>query len=238
METNKSHLWRMIVCTTAILVGVALQPAWAANNGKREDGAGKYAELTALWWQWAFAQPAVDVDSTNTNPVLDTTGAYAAVGQEDGIGADKKFFFLAGTVTGVAVVRTVTVPTGKALFFPLLNWDVDNAVDPPTENAVPQLRALASSYVESVLPDQSYATLDDSPLATFRVKSPVFDYTVPDADSLYDYFGLFGPQFEGRIKPAVSDGYWSYIPPLSPGNYVLHFGYDGFQDNTYHLTVE
>jgi hypothetical protein len=77
----------------------------------------------------------------------------------------------------------------------------------------------------------------------FRTKSPAFDYTVPDGNSLYDYFDLIGPQFEGRIKPAVADGYWAYIPPLLPGDYILEFGGRNppllFELNvTYFLTIE
>ena len=57
-------------------------------------------------------------------------------------------------------------------------------------------------------------------LEIFLTKSPAFDYTVPDENSLYDYFGLVGPQFEGRINPAVADGYWASAPAsrrLHPG---------------------
>src|SRR5262245_53202185 len=81
----------------------------ADDNGKRQDGAGKYASLPATWWQWVYAQPALDVGGTNTNPVLDSTGAYATAGQANGIGPGDKYFFLAGTFGGTAV-RTVTVP--------------------------------------------------------------------------------------------------------------------------------
>jgi hypothetical protein len=86
-----------------------------------------------------------------------------------------------------------------------------------------------------------HARINGVPLEIFRTKSPTFDYTLPDENSIYDYFGLFGPQFEGRIKPAVSDGYWVYVPPLQPGNYLLEFGganSSGFSTNaTYHLTI-
>src|SRR5262245_59664768 len=104
----------------------ALFAMMVAAPGQAQDG-GKYGNLTALWWQWVNAQPAVDVGGTNTNPVLDSTGAYATVGQENGIGPGNKFFFLAGTFGG-EVTRTVTVPRGKALFFPVLNYEADNAV--------------------------------------------------------------------------------------------------------------
>ena len=90
-------------------------PLRAQDNGKRQVGEGKYADLTADWWRWVYAQPAVDVGGTNTNPVLDSTGAYAATGQPDGIGPGNNYFFLAGTFGGDDT-RTLTIPHGEALF--------------------------------------------------------------------------------------------------------------------------
>ena len=88
-----------------------------------------------------YAQPAVDVGGTNTNPLLDTTGAYAAAGQENGIGPANKYFFLTGTFgnayTHGPVTRTATVPKGKALFFPIINYEADNAVAPPRTSGCP-----------------------------------------------------------------------------------------------------
>jgi hypothetical protein len=243
METQRSHRWQLIACLTALVAVVFLTPAWAQNNGKQQHGEGKYAHLTALWWQWVFAQPAVDVDGTNTNPVLDTTGDYATVGQENGIGPGNKFFFLAGGFGG-DFERTVTVPAGKALFFPVVNFQIDNAVAPPTDYKVPQLRTRAKANID--MASSLHATLSNgtllTPLEIFRTESPTFRYTVADENSLYDYFGLVGPQFKGTIKPVVADGYWVYIPPLPSGDYTLEFGgagAEGFSLNvTYHLTIE
>ena len=82
-----------------------------------------------------------------------------------------------------------------------------------------------------------------------RLQSPPFAYNVPATDNLYLYFGISG--VSGEVAPAVSDGYWSYIPgtgagSLAPGNYVLQFG-GSFPINdqgntfteaiTYHITV-
>jgi hypothetical protein len=114
------------------------------------------------------------------------------------------------------VVRTVTVPKGKAIFFSVVNFEVDNAVAPPSSYKVPQLKPLTKDAID-VAAGLS-AMLDGKPLDIFRVVSPVFYYTVPEENSLYDYFGFLGLQFEGRIKPVVSDGYWAYIPP--PGSRV------------------
>jgi hypothetical protein len=80
-----------------------------ADNGKQQAGEGTYADLTATWWEWVLAQPAVAVAGTNTNPVPDTTGAYAAVGQEDGIGPANKYFFLAGSFGGAVILTNFDV---------------------------------------------------------------------------------------------------------------------------------
>jgi hypothetical protein len=201
-----------------------------------------FGNLTALWWKWVYAQPAVvDVNGVNSFPILDTTGAYAAAGQENGIGPANKYFFLAGTFGGDPVTRTVTVPQGKALFFPVINIETDNAVPnpPPTPYKVPELKQQAKATIDTATGLE--VTLDGKPVDFFRVESPVFNYTVPDENSIYDFLGAVGPQFEGTIKPAVSDGYWAYIPPLAPGSYVLHFtaANPGFNlDVTYNLTVK
>ena len=85
----------MVVVTATTLIAAPIASAQ-----------GKYGNLTAQWWQWVNAQPAVDLDGTNTNPVLDSTGEYATAGQEDGIGPGNKFFFLAGTFGGTSRARS------------------------------------------------------------------------------------------------------------------------------------
>jgi hypothetical protein len=239
------HLSEMSSRVALIALTLAAMILWStpvvrADNGKPEDGLGKYADLTATWWQWLYAQPAVPVVvngvPTNTNPALDSTGAFAASGQADGIGPDNKYFFLAGTFnSNPHTVRTVTVPGGKTLFFPVVNVEWDNAVIPPTDYTVPQLRAIAKGLIDNVDPSSLFATLTSAnvvtPLAFFRVQSPTFSYFMP-ADGLYG-----GPPLVGTFHPAVSDGYWCVIPPLPPGAYILRFG-GGGQDITYFLTIQ
>jgi len=92
--------------------GVA--PVKSRPNGK------SYGEWAQAWWTWASSIPA------DQNPVLDTTGQFAGVGQSGHV------WFLAGTIFGGTFERTVTVPTGTALFFPALNaifWAPDDLDD-------------------------------------------------------------------------------------------------------------
>jgi len=220
---------------TLVLIWVAVATVVFAPTA---SAAKDYGSLTATWWQWVYSQPATAVGGTNTNPVLDSTGEHATAGQPAGIGPANKYFFLAGTFGGAAE-RTVTVPRGKTLFFPIFNFEVDNAVDPVTDYKVPKLKEIAKTNVDGA--KDLTATFDGAPVVIFRSTSPVFDYTVPDQNSIYDYFGLSGPQFEGRIKPAVADGYWAILSPPTPGQHELNFTAEstaGFSLNvTYHLTT-
>jgi hypothetical protein len=73
------------------------------------------SHLAAQWWQWALETP------TSVNPLQDPTGQFGAVNQSHG-----NVWFLAGNTGGVTV-RTVTIPAGKALFFPVANtFDVED----------------------------------------------------------------------------------------------------------------
>jgi len=246
MSSKLRNLRHSLVLLGLLLALVAAAPLQAGGD---PQGKGKYGNLTAQWWQWVYAQPTVDQDGTNTNPLLDSTGAYAAAGQEYGSGPAGKYFFLAGTV-GANAERTVTVPADKGLFFPVINFEADNAV-PANEDgslvhkSVPELRAMAAEFVDATT--SKYARLDGQDLEILRVESPTFAYTLPAQDSLYAYYTAQGwcacdePQYQGTIKPVVSDGYWVYVPPLPRGKHTLEFGgssTDFSIDIVYHLTVE
>jgi hypothetical protein len=178
------------------------------------------AELTVDWWQWLIGQPA------STNPALDMTGAFAHQGQTGDV------FFLAGAVAladnpfSATVQRTVTIPPGKAILFPILNFEFANKDTPPGGFTEAQLRAFAAGPLDTAT--GVYATLDGLSLAPriMRIKSPVFSYTLPKVKkgdlNLYQYFGL---DITGRVDGTITDGYWVYLPPLSnKTSHVLQFG--------------
>lgn len=161
-----------------------------------------YAELSAEWWQWVLG---IRVAS---NPLLDTTGEFCAVKQAD---SSSPFWFLAGTFGGSAH-RSCTIPHGKLLFFPLINVV---AFDPDPNETVDDLRRLAAAFIndtrslEAVIDGRSLTDLFGQ-----RVVSPVFSFTVPGG-------GLIDP---GLHSPAVSDGFWLLLEPLSSGTHEVHFG--------------
>jgi hypothetical protein len=210
----------LVAATAAALASVTTTSA--QDNGKRQDGQGAYAELTARWFQWILEQPVTG------NPAFDETGADAASGQTDGIGPAGRYFFLAGVfnVSGAAD-RTVTVPAGKTLFFPVVNSEFDNSNTSapdgslPGDYTVPELRAMAAGNIATTT--ELHVSLDGVSLLgqVTRVKSPTFRYVLPDQDNIAQFFGI---DVSGPVQPAVADGYWVAIPPLAPGKHVLNFG--------------
>jgi len=77
----------------------------------------------------------------------------------------------------------------------------------------------------------------------FRVQSTAFGFTIPDGNYLKSVYPPGYANFDaGTYFPAVDDGYYAMLPPLSAGHHTLHF--HGFQpqfnftlDITYHVYV-
>ena len=183
-----------------------------------------YAEWTAEWWKWFLSIPIGD------NPINDPSGERCALGQQGTV------WFLIGSGGGKAE-RECTIPAGRAILMPAINVECSYAEDPSlrTED---DLRACATGDQDLVT--ETAATLNGSVLQVHRVQSPPFNLTVP-TDPVY-------PFPEGPTR-AVSEGFWVFIKPLPPGQYVLHVQgllvdptvtapVNLVEDSTYHLTVE
>jgi hypothetical protein len=197
------------------------------------------SELTAQWWKWAYSLPVSE------NPLFDETGAKAGNGQPY---QGSKVFFLAGVFNASGTAeRSITVPAGTAFFFPLINIEWDNLPAlHPGDLTVAELYAVVASFIDATT--ELHVTLNGVSLLdnVDRVQSPPFAYHLPKKDSLLQlFYGLDIPE----VSPAVSDGYWLYIPPLASGTYTLNFGGTVFGDTligpqdftvdiTYHITVE
>lgn len=162
-----------------------------------------YGEWTAQWWQWIGG-----IEAAN-NPLADATGASCDLDQAGPV------WFLAGGLGG-SVERECAIPTGRHLFFPLLNGIAfNNAGETST---VDELRAGLGGLIDAQCGLE--LTLDgevlEDDLTVFRASSPEFALEVPEDD-------IFG--FDGdTIDPAVSDGYWIMLTPLPPGEHELVFG--------------
>jgi hypothetical protein len=195
-----------------------------------------YGEWSARWWQYALSIPAPQ------SPFFDQTGADFAVGQSG------KVWYLSGGIEFTpngqppagnlnVLDRSVTLSTGKALFFPVLNSETDNVVPGGTNTnyTADQLRAFAKQQQDSA--ENMFAQIDGRSVlnvSQYRVTSPVFSYTLPDNN------------IEGVpaqvVYPAVGDGVYLMVAPLSPGQHTIRFGGDFGPGNfaldiTYHITV-
>ena len=186
-----------------------------------------YAELGAAWMEWAMAAPVA------TNPILDPDGSYAAMGQSG------KVWFLAGTAGGPAT-RSLTVPTGTALFFPIVNYFWVNTPELGDDPWSAEQEAFARSYIAADVDTAQNLVLEidgkSYPVTPqYRVPSSV-GICVLAADN------LFGPNVLPGPHECVADGYWALLPPLSVGKHTIRFagGFasSGFAlDVTYNVTV-
>jgi len=169
-----------------------------------------YAQWSARWTQWALSLPV------ENNPLFDT--ADASTGQSGHV------WFLGGSFTATDVTRTATIPTGTALFFPVVN-DIEVLNWYPPGTTVQDIRNVAKSVVDQAT--NVFASIDGVPvssLSTYRVQSPEFNVTLPSTGtSIPQAFGI-------TITPhvpatGVSDGIYLMVHPLSPGQHTITFGY-------------
>ena len=226
------------VLTVLALVGsAAVSPAQAFLGNPRvlpphsHPHGLTYAEWGTRWWQWADSISATD------NPILDPTGADCGQGQSGPV------WFLAGTA-GNSVVRSCTVPVGKAILIPILNINNDYPCPDPSFQPAPGqsledfLTEGAAAVIDLV--DDLLVEVDGVPLRNlfaYRATSALFTFTGdPSLTPVLD------PCLTGTPQAGVSDGYWVMLAPLSRGEHTVHFRGGitsfGFQvEATYQLTV-
>lgn len=186
-----------------------------------------YGDWSIEWWQWLFSIPWPE------NPGNDYTGDNVDEGQSGPV------WFLAPTYFGTQV-RTATIPPGKSLF--LLVFGFEASTYEGFGETEEELRASAAWFVDQI--QNLECIIDNRPvenLAQYRVQSPTtFSFWLPE-DNVFNYLGYPGTP-SGDYGPAVADGYYLMITPLSRGEHTIHLlgeipdlGF--YQDVTYYLTV-
>jgi len=204
-----------LVALFTMLVGLYGQSTVSAASVEPIDSpkyGATYGELSARWWQWLLSIPAA------TNPNL---GGDCTQGQYDDV------WFLAGAFGGTGITRSCTIPTGKPIFFPVVN---SVSFKPTSAETLLLLRSLAAGFIDSVI--SHGCTVDGEPVMSYRVRSPSFSFIAPPG-ALVKASGT---------NPMVSDGYWVLLDPLPLGTHTVHFNTatsGGFTlDMTYTLTVQ
>jgi hypothetical protein len=200
-----------------------------------------YAQWGARWWQWIYSIPL------GVNPgANDTTGAQCSTNQSGPV------WFLAGTFGGTPVTRACTIPTGRGIFFPIVNYLNDYPCPEP-----PSFEPKARQSVEDFLTQGAQAQinpvnslevkLDGSSLTDlfdFRATSKLFGFTgAHDLGTGVKFLRLAAVDtcVTGAPQLGVTDGYWIMLWPLSVGSHTLHFKASASRtsllDVTYNLSI-
>lgn len=213
-----AHLLRMglAVLATAIAGPAVAQSteAWAFAPGETVAGQTQ-AEWSRAWWQWAGSF------DRSASPVADRTGELCDRKQSGPV------WFLAGTYGTRRTERTCTIPRGRILFFPLINYVVMRPADRQVScMAVMSSAASMTDRVSSLIVDLDGKRL--SGLEGFR-----------QATTCFDMGALADPKIP--VFPSAANGYYVMLKPLPPGTHTLNFGGvlpDMVQAVTYTLKVE
>lgn len=235
MQRTRVFLFVVVLATIAAYPSFArsappsIAPIQSHPHGKT------YSQWAAAWWEWALETPA------SVNPVLDTTGEHCAEGQKGHV------WFLAGsTFSGGTVERSCTIPTGTALFFPLINAFYGAFLNDPPETTTEAFLRARVACTNVVLSAEIDGTPVSNPLQYFE-QSPLFDVQLPE-DNVFGVSEDDVPEL--LLSPSVDAGYYLFLTPLPPGEHTIHWtasqecpfvpGEELIpfeQDTTYHITV-
>jgi hypothetical protein len=161
-----------------------------------------WEDWSAEWWKWLLSI------SDNNNPVNDEDGELQGIGQHQ-----PNVFFLGGTHQK-KVERRCRIPPGKAILFPVATMSTSYLEFPNLHNEADLRRhAEDGSQVEDMKLIVDDEEINKEALEKYRVKSPLFELSLPEKNILLHVGG-------GETR-AVSDGYWAFLKPLTPGEHTL-----------------
>jgi hypothetical protein len=190
--------------------------------------AARYHGLTYAQWQVRWQQWALGIPAGADHPFF--PGGNVLQGQMGHV------WFLAGVV-GSSEERRITIPSGTALFFPIVNVECSTIEpDPFHGDDRRSLSDCANGHIDQT--SGLAAEIDGVPvrrLDRFRGESRVFEIgPLPDPNVL----GLPA----GETGRSVDVGVYLLLAPLSVGEHTIHFAgtFDEFNvsiDTTYHVTV-
>jgi hypothetical protein len=161
-----------------------------------------YGNWTVRWWNWAYSAPK------EINPVLDETGEYACINQEGPV------WFLAGTFGEMKYPsRRCTVPVGKSVLFPVINYET-NGFEQPEVQMVSEFIEHARKDMDDIVMKE--VIIDGENIPTFRISSD------PPLFSIHINKNL-GSDIKGGHTLASADGFWVFLKQLSVGPHTIYF---------------
>ncbi len=204
--TNAPYLLEDLTYQITVVPDTGVYSARSLPAGK------SYADWSAAWWQWTLSQ------STNQTAWVSSPMAGSVA-------------FLAGAAGTDTETRDVTIPAGVSLFFPILSIWVDNSGCPDfTTNTLDQLEAEAQEDWSGVT--ETACTIDGVPVpglenpqySPYLTQSLPFSYTTALTNSVLG--PVYGePCIPGSttIGPAVAEGVYLMVPPMTAGNHTINF---------------
>jgi len=158
-------------------------------------------------------------------------------------------YFMAGLSTTGASAN-ITVPHGKAILFPLVNFLNDHPC--PDPNFQPDPGQSMEDFLKNgtstfsgvtdfmALVANTSVTIDGSPVsntANYQFISNLFNFTANE-----DLANCFDPCINGASQPGVAGGYYIMLKPLSKGTHTVHYhmeipDWNAVQDGTFNITI-
>ncbi len=200
-----------------LLTGPAARAQEALAVPPDEPVAGRtQAQWSQAWWQWAASFDRAE------SPVADRTGRLCDRKQGGEV------WFLAGTYGTRRTVRTCTVPAGRFLFFPLVNYIVMPSLREPITCDEARTRAAELTHGAGALVVDVDGERVTGLLGHRQATAECFDLAALSETG-------------ARIYPSAANGYYVMLKPPPPGRHVIHLG--GILPNivqavTYTLIVE
>lgn len=157
-----------------------------------------WAEWSIVWWQRVLALPR------EKSPLYDTTGQFTMEGQKGNI------WFLYDTIEGSAK-RKCTIPTGKYLFFPVINAFMTSEEDKINAVRLSLIEIVNNAGIRIVKLDGQLIVVKQD----YRLTTPPFRFKLPgnSANTLF-------PDLDSN-QVGLAEGYWLMLKPLSPGKHSL-----------------
>lgn len=230
LRSSSKRAKALIPLASALIVaGVFSSPLHAQQLIAPTAAVASYSQsfLSAMQAQHEFSFPAA------TSPLMDTTGANSASGDQG------KFFFLSASLSSDPVVRSVTVRSDQTLVFSpitILYW-ADAVFDTEAKMRADAIKVLGVVSNLSVKVDGVDAQLPFgvSSLQDFRQSGPLFPFVLVPGNITGYAPGVF---------PAITEGYTFAMEGLPLGAHTLRFtalmtsgyGFTFSQDITYNIS--
>jgi len=168
-----------------------------------------YDVLSQEWWLWSFMQPVPDNPTFPSSPLPVASTPPCSNGQMGDV------WFLYGVFLPYTDV-TCTVPSGKALFLPIVNTECSSLESFPFHGDTAQDRqACAKAWIDNVT--DLAASVDGVALhnlSPLRTRSGDFSFTVPNNNILVGSGPAWGF--------SSADGYYMLLGPLAAGVHQIH----------------